>query len=197
MIFVDFCKGPKGYWVGCAEFQNGRAFASGRTLDILVDHIKTMVYRTWKISARNVMLSSRQMEVGEFQAKHFVYMSTRFKGKFWNEKPKYYQQVAKGRPRNKKSVIVDGNLYDNISEAENKLRLKRDTLGQALRHNQTTTMGHTIAYAKKDQLLTKTKEEKQETKPVFKTSGYTYEEKDGVLYVYEKKLVAKYDIEKQ
>ena len=150
------------------------------------------------------MLSSRQMEIGEFQAKHFMFMSPKFKGKFWNEKPKYYQPVTKYTPRNKKSVIVDGNLYDSISEAEEKLGLKGDTLGQALRHNQTTTMGHTIAYAKTHQLLT---EKPVETsikitknvisKPETKTGGFTYEEKDGVLYVYEKKLVAKYDIEKQ
>ena len=196
MIFVDFCKGPKGFWVGCAEFQNGRAFASGRTLDILLDHIKTMVYRTWKISARNVMLSSRQMEVGEFQAKHFIFMSPKFKGKFWNETPKRYQQTTKYTTRNKKSVIVDGNFYDSISEAEEKLGLKGDTLGQALRHNQTTTMGHTIAYAKTNQLLEEKTEEKQEiTGKIRKdTPKFTYEEKDGVLYVYETKLVAKFEV---
>ena len=145
MIFVDFCKGPKGFWVGCAEFQNGRAFASGRTLDILLDHIKTMVYRTWKISARNVMLSSRQMEVGEFQTKHFMFMSPKFKGKFWNEKPKHYIPKT------------------SVKKAEN---------------------------------VISNKEEKQEiTGKIRKdTPKFTYEEKDGVLYVYETKLVAKFEV---
>lgn len=145
MLFVDFCKGPKGYWIGCAEFQNGRAFASGRTIDILVDHIKTMVYKTWRISARNVMLSSRQMEVGEFQAKHFAYMSARFKGKFWNPitvKPKKQQpDWTKLIPRDeaKPEVVITG-------------KIKKDT------------------------------------------PKFTYEEKDGVLYVYETKLVAKFEV---
>jgi len=146
MIFVDFCKGPKGYWVGCAEFQNGRAFASGRTLDILVDHIKTMVYRTWKISARNVMLSSRQMEVGEFQAKHYAYMSARFKGKFWNEKPKYYTPKT------------------SVKKAENVILNKEE---------------------KQEEITGKIRKD---------TPKFTYEEKDGVLYVYETKLVAKFEI---
>lgn len=148
MIFVDFCKGPKGYWIGCAEYQNGRAFASGRTIDILVDHIKTMVYKTWRISARNVMLSSRQMEIGEFEAKHKRFMSARFLGKFWNEKPKYYMP--------KTSVKKEENVVLNKEE-------KQEITGKI----------------KKD------------------TPKFTYEEKDGVLYVYEKRLVAKFDIEKQ
>ena len=47
----------------------------------------------------------------------------------------------------KTAVIVDGVKYDSIQEAEEKCGFKRDTLGQALRHGQTKTKGHTIAYA--------------------------------------------------
>ena len=107
-----------------------------------------MVYKTWRIAARNVMLSSRQMEIGEFEAKHKRFMSARFLGKFWNEKPKYYMP--------KTSVKKEENVVLNKEE-------KQEITGKI----------------KKD------------------TPKFTYEEKDGVLYVYEKRLVAKFDIEKQ
>ena len=135
MIYVDFCKSPKGFWVGCGEYQNGRAYASGRTIDILVKHIKLMVYRTWKISARNVMLSSRQMEQGEFEAKHLVYMSNKIKGKLWNE------------PKPKKIKV------SIVPEVEEPKTQKRES------------------------------------------TKFIYEEKNGVLYVYEKKLVGEYQLE--
>lgn len=144
MVYVDFCKSPKGYWVGCGEYNNGRVFASGRTIDILVEHIKTMAYKTWKMSARNVILSSRQMETGEFEEKHKRFMSVRFIGKFWNAFTK--KELVKARvethQKEKTSVKVAKNV---ISKPENK-------------------------------------------------TGYTYEEKDGILYVYETKLIAQYKL---
>lgn len=142
MIYVDFCKSPKGFWVGCGEYQNGRAYASGRTIDILVKHIKTVVYKTWGISARNVMLSSRQMEQGEFEAKHLAYMGNKFKGKFWNE------------PKPQKLKVVTKQTIET-EEAEKP----------------------------------KEKETKRES------TKFIYEEKNGVLYVYEKKLVGEYQLE--
>lgn len=142
MIYVDFCKSPKGFWVGCGEYQNGRAYASGRTLDILVKHIKTVVYRTWGMSARNVVLSSRQMEQGEFEAKHLAYMGNKFKGKFWNEQ------------KAKKLTVV-----------------------------------------KKPTIETEEKEEPKEKEKKRESTKFIYEEKNGVLYVYEKKLVGEYQLE--
>lgn len=140
MIYVDFCKGPKGLWVGCGEYQNGRAFASGRTMDILMTHIKTVVYKTWKISARNVMLSSRQMELGEFEAKHLVYMNNKVRGKIWNE-PK---------PKKIKVSVVQEPEKEKIEEQKTQKR---------------------------------------------ESTKFIYEEKNGVLYVYEKKLVGEYQLE--
>lgn len=141
MIYVDFCKSPKGFWVGCGEYQNGRAYASGRTMDILVKHIKTVVYRTWGISARNVILSSRQMEQGEFEAKHLMFMGNKFKGKFWNE------------PKPKKLTAVTKTIIET------------------------------------EKPKSKEKEKKRES------TKFIYEEKNGVLYVYEKKLVGEYQLE--
>jgi hypothetical protein len=143
MIYVDFCKSPKGFWVGCGEYQNGRAYASGRTIDILVKHIKTVVYRTWGISARNVILSSRQMEQGEFQAKHMAYMGNKFKGKFWNE------------PKPTKLKVITEPVIEREEPKE--------------------------------------KEEVKEKKK--ESTKFIYEEKNGVLYVYEKKLVGQYQLE--
>lgn len=144
MLFVDFCKSPKGLWVGCGEYNNGRIFASGRTLDILVDHIKNQAYKTWRMSARNVLLSSKQMETGEFEMRHKRFMSARFLGKFWNSFTKKQLKKARVETHQKEetSVKVAKNV---ISKPENK-------------------------------------------------TGYTYEEKDGILYVYETKLIAQYEV---
>ena len=199
MLYIDFCKAPKGFWVGCAEYNNGRAFASGRTLDLLVANMKAMAYHTWKVSAYNVMLSSRQMEIGEFESKHAKFMSTKFRGKFWNQKVEEPKVKTTRKNTRKIKVVVDGVLYDSLSEAETKLGFKPDTLGQALRHGQSMTLGHTIAYANdlpqfKKPETPKIEKPKEEVKT--EDAKFSYEEKDGVLYVYEKKLVAKYKIEK-
>ena len=153
MLYIDFCRAPKGFWVGCVEYNNGKTFASGRTMDLLVKNMKMMVNHTWKISARNVMLSSRQMEIGEFESKYIQFMSTKFRGKFWNQKietekteENKVKTIKRGRTQGLK-VVVDGVLYNTISEAATKLGLKGDTLGQALRYNRTMCMGHVIAYA--------------------------------------------------
>ena len=126
--------------------------------------------------------------------------------------PVYYQKKEKGSTKSKK-VVVDGVLYDSISKAERTLGLKQDTLGQALRHNKQFCLGHVIGYAdnlpqfKKPDIPSMPIAEKHYEKETIKKENvmpkeekkgnYTYEEKDGVLYVYEKKLVAKYEIEKQ
>jgi len=201
MLYIDFCKAPKGFWVGCVEYNNGRAFASGRTMEFLVKNMKTMAYHTWRMSAYNIMLSSRQMERGEFESKHARFMSAKFRGKFWNEKIEKQKEEPKTtiKKRNLKriKVVVDGVLYNSISEAESKTGMKPDTLGQALRHGQRVTLGHTIAYANDLAEPVKVETTKIENAIQLNTeeAKYSYEEKEGTLYVYEKKLVAQYKIE--
>lgn len=200
MLYIDFCKAPKGFWVGCAEYNNGRAFASGRTLDLLVANMKAMAYHTWKVSAYNVMLSSKQMEIGEFESKHAKFMSTKFRGKFWNQKVEEPKVKTTRKNTRKIKVVVDGILYNSLSEAETKLGFKPDTLGQALRHGQTMTKGHTIAYANDLPQFKKAEEkpcmvEKEETVVKENKIKYFYEKKDGMLCVYKKELVAQYEIE--
>lgn len=200
MLYIDFCRAPKGVWVGCVQYNNGRVFSHGRTLDHLVTNIKTMVNHTWRLSTASVILSSKQMEKDEFEQKHLLYASSRFKGKYWKEKTEV-QKIKLPKETRAKKVVVDGVLYNSISEAEKVLGIKPDTLGQALRHNQQFCLEHVVGYAdnlpqfKKPDIPT-IKEEKQMPKEE-KKGNYTYEEKDGILYVYEKKLVAKYEIEKQ
>lgn len=135
MMYIDFCKSPQGMWIGCGEHQNGRTFASGRTLDILVKHTKTSAYKIWKMTARNVMLSTRQMEQGEFEAKHGRFMPKKFKTRFWNHK--------------------------EITETVQKPQ----------------------------------EQQKEEVKEKPTKEKHTYEEKNGVLYVYVKKLIRKYELE--
>lgn len=141
MIYVDFCKGPKnGLWIGCAEYNNGKYFATGRTLDILMKNIKHGGTRIFRCSAVQFVLSSKQMETGEFEQKYYKFMSTLFRGKYWNN----YSSIVK--PIQKENKIEE-----------------------------------------------KPVETKQETLPQNK-GKYLYEVKDGVLCVYEKKLIAKYEV---
>lgn len=189
MLYIDFCRAPKGVWVGCIQYNNERVFSHGRTLDLLVSNMKAMVNHTWRKSAASVILSSKDMERDEFEQKHLIYASPTFKGRYWNkEKEKTEMSTIKLPKDNKiKKVVVDGVLYKNITSAEKELGIRINTLG------------HTVAYA--DNLpqfqITKKEEEMPKTKQEEKKGNYTYEEKDGVLYVYEKKLVAKYEIEKK
>lgn len=145
MIYIDFCKGPKnGLWIGCAEYNNGKYFATGRTLDNMVKNVKMGGAKIFNVSARQFILSSRQMETGEFEQKYYIFMSNIFRGKYWNN------------------------------------------------HGVTTIIKETKEIEQK-------KEEKMpcipSTKEAKKDIKYVYEIKDGVLYVYEKKLIAKYEVE--
>lgn len=145
MIYIDFCKGPKnGLWIGCAEYNNGKYFATGRTLDIMVTNIKTGGARTFNVSARQFILSSKQMETGEFESKYIKFASNIFKGRFW-----YNNETIKPKE-------------------ETKTESKKEVEQMAQ--------------------IPSVQEFKQDKK-------YLYEIKDGILYVYEKKLVAKYEVE--
>jgi hypothetical protein len=146
MIYIDFCKGPKkGLWVGCAEYNNGKYFATGRTLDNMVKNIKTGGARIFNVSARQFILSSKQMETGEFEQKYYKFMNNIFKGKFWN----------------------NHGMTTMIKEAQ-EIEPKKE--------EQMSCIPSSIEKNKKD-------------------TKYLYEIKDGVLYVYEKKLIAKYEVE--
>lgn len=145
MIYIDFCKGPKnGLWIGCAEYNNGKYFATGRTLDIMVTNIKTGGARIFNVSARQFILSSKQMETGEFESKYIKFASNIFKGRFW-----YNNETIKPKE-------------------ETKTESKKEVEQMAQ--------------------IPSVQEFKQDKK-------YLYEIKDGILYVYEKKLVAKYEVE--
>lgn len=145
MIYIDFCKGPKnGLWIGCAEYNNGKYFATGRTLDIMVTNIKTGGARIFNVSARQFILSSKQMETGEFESKYIKFASNIFKGRFW-----YNYETIKPK-----------------EETKTESKKKVEQMAQ----------------------IPSVQEFKQDKK-------YLYEIKDGVLYVYEKKLVAKYEVE--
>lgn len=145
MIYIDFCKGPKnGLWIGCAEYNNGKYFATGRTLDVMVQNIKTGGARVFHVSARQFILSSKQMEPGEFESKYIKFASNIFKGRFW-----YNHETIKPKE-------------------ETKTESKKEVEQMAQ--------------------IPSVQEFKQDKK-------YLYEIKDGILYVYEKKLIAKYEVE--
>ena len=149
MIYIDFCKGPKkGLWIGCAEYNNGKYFATGRTLDVMVTNIKTGGARVFHVSARQFVLSSKQMEPGEFESKYIKFASNIFKGRFWynHEIPKPKEETIKKEPEIKEKEVEQMAQIPSVQEF------------------------------------------KQDKK-------YLYEIKDGVLYVYEKKLIAKYEVE--
>ena len=110
----------------------------------MVKNIKMGGAKIFNVSARQFILSSKQMETGEFEQKYYKFMNNIFKGKFWNN------------------------------------------------HGMTTMI-------KEAQEIEPKKEEQMPCVPSIeknkKDTKYLYEIKDGVLYVYEKKLIAKYEVE--
>lgn len=102
----------------------------------------------------NAWTMSLKMEVfGYFEDKqgnkYYRQDKMKTKNEYKSPEPKIIKIIPKYRKkkiRNAKKVVVDGVVYKTISEAEAKLGIKKDTLGQALRKGKTKSVGHTIAY---------------------------------------------------
>ena len=81
MISVSFTKNPAGtYWVGWTKYENGMYWASGRTLDDLIRHMKHRLYLEKGVSRRQVYLDTKQSTRLDVP---FNLMSNMFYGKFW------------------------------------------------------------------------------------------------------------------
>ena len=95
-----------------------------------------------------------------------------------------------------KGVVVDGVVYRSVQEAEKKCGFKRDTLGQALRHGQKESMGHTISYYHDVVETPKYDAPKQPTQPKVETDNteYLYKVESGYLKIYRKELCKEYKI---
>lgn len=88
MYNVKFCKGPKGLWIGVTEYNGGHEFATGRTLDDLMKHIKFCMSRKHNVSARQCILDTKQTDAYEFEKLYKPFMSSIFKGRYWVDKNK-------------------------------------------------------------------------------------------------------------
>lgn len=88
MYNVKFCKGPKGLWIGVTEYNGGHEFATGRTLDDLMKHIKFCMSRKHNVSARQCILDTKQTDTYEFGKLYNPFMSPIFKGRYWVDKNK-------------------------------------------------------------------------------------------------------------
>ena len=88
MYNVKFCKGPKGLWIGVTEYNGGHEFATGRTLDMLVKHMKANMSVRHNVSARQVILDTKQTDAYEFGKLYNPFMSPIFKGRYWVDKNK-------------------------------------------------------------------------------------------------------------
>lgn len=86
MYIIKFCRAPSHKWVGMCEYNGGHVFSSGSTMDELVKHMKGMMYLTGKVSARQLVLDSKQHTTDDFANKYSCFMSPMFFGKFWKDK---------------------------------------------------------------------------------------------------------------
>lgn len=89
MFRIEFCRAPSNYWIGVTEYNGGHIFASGRTMDVLVKHMKQQVRLVANASARQVVLSSTQTDTYEFGKKYKMFMTPIFLGRYWKIKEEY------------------------------------------------------------------------------------------------------------
>lgn len=99
MYTIKFCKGPQKIWVGVTEYNGGHEFATGRTLDMLVKHLKNNMSVKHGVSARQAVLDTKQMDAYEFEKLYKPFMTPIFKGRYWVDKNKgEYTELATTQP---------------------------------------------------------------------------------------------------
>lgn len=94
MYIIKFCRAPSQRWVGVCEYNGGHVFASGRTIDELVKHMKGMMWFQ-KISAKQIVLDNKQHDTCEFEKLYKCFMSAIFVGRYWKNKNKPEKEPEK------------------------------------------------------------------------------------------------------
>lgn len=91
MYVVKFCRAPSHLWVGVIEYNGGHVFATGNTMDNLMHRMKQAMIVRYHVSARQIVLDTKQHETYEFEKLFKVFMSPIFVGKYWKKKcePQY------------------------------------------------------------------------------------------------------------
>lgn len=116
--------------------------------DTISDAAKFANANAWTMSLKMQVMGYFEDNKGN---KYYRQTEMKTKNDYTTNSPKTTKKIKKHKRTvvntKKTPVIVDGIRYDSVSEAEVRCGLKRDTLGQALRKNQKTSKGHTIAYA--------------------------------------------------
>lgn len=106
MYVVKFCRAPSQLWVGVIEYNGGHVFATGNTMDNLMHRMKQAMITRYHVSARQIILDTKQHETYEFEKLFKVFMSPIFVGKYWKKKgePEYkepapmQEKVPMGEP---------------------------------------------------------------------------------------------------
>lgn len=80
MYYIQFCRAPSQMWVGCVMYKNGAYFASGRTLDHMVESVKKRLYQVDRVPFSSVVLESKQSLPSELP---LAKMSKIFRTKYW------------------------------------------------------------------------------------------------------------------
>lgn len=95
MYVVKFCRAPSQLWVGVIEYNGGHVFATGNTMDNLMHRMKQAMITRYHVSARQIILDTKQHETYEFEKLFKVFMSPIFVGKYWKKKgePQYKEPV--------------------------------------------------------------------------------------------------------
>lgn len=120
------------------------------------EHMFESITEAAKFAHANAWTMSLKMEVfGYFEDKqgnkYYRQDKMKTKNEYKSSEPKITKIMPKYRKKRSavaKKVVVDGVVYHSVTEAEESLGMKRDTLGQALRKGQTECMKHQIAYYK-------------------------------------------------
>lgn len=128
MYYVKFCRAPSQLWVGSVVYKNGTYFASGHTLDNLVERVKKRLYAVDRVPFTSVMLESKQSLPSEMPIQ---YMTKIFRKRFWlpkdltlekpdeiikNEKPKTI--IAKQKRENTKETVMEQPKYEHYTYEE-------------------------------------------------------------------------------
>ena len=109
MYYVKFCRAPSQMWVGSVVYKNGTYFASGRSLDHMVDRIKKRLYAVDRVPFSSIQLESTQSLPSEMPIK---FMTKLFRTKYWLPKdvvmptPDSIIKNEKVEPKHKPKPVV-------------------------------------------------------------------------------------------
>lgn len=103
MYYVKFCRAPSQLWVGCTTYKNGTYFASGNTLDAMVERMKKRLYVVDRVPFSSVIIESKQSLPSEMPLQ---FMTKLFRTKYWNQRGVEMESQINIKERELPDVVV-------------------------------------------------------------------------------------------